>query len=113
VLDAHATRFVDTTGDVDAVGERTVREFPRKSPCGGEPAVDAYLNGAVRSDVATPEVVFAGAVDVGAPRRATARCHGSSRLRIRLHGLLDSGSSARSTTSLELTRRRTKAACLY
>jgi hypothetical protein len=65
VLDAHATRFVDAAGDVDAAAERTVREFLRDAPCCGEPAVHAYLRGAVGSDVAAPQVVFAGAVDVG------------------------------------------------
>ena len=40
-------------------------EFPRDSPGGGEPTVHAYLGGAVGGDVAAPEVMFAGAVDVG------------------------------------------------
>jgi hypothetical protein len=65
VLDTYATRLVDTAGHVDAVGERTVREFPRESPRGGESAVDANLGGAVGSEVPAPEVVVAGAVDVG------------------------------------------------
>jgi hypothetical protein len=65
MLDAHATGFVDACGDIDATGKWTVCESPRDSPGGGESAVDAYLGGAVRSDVAAPQVVFAGAVDVG------------------------------------------------
>jgi hypothetical protein len=64
VLDTHTTRLVDARGNVDAAGERTVGEFPRESSGGREPTVDAYLRGAVGSDVATPQVVFIGAVDV-------------------------------------------------
>jgi hypothetical protein len=64
VLDAHAPRPVDAAGDIDAAGEGTVSEFPRDSPCGGEPTVDADLGGAVGGDVSAPQVMCARAVDV-------------------------------------------------
>jgi hypothetical protein len=65
MVDTQATRFVDTASDVDPAGEGTVRKFPRDTPSGREPTLDAHLGGAVGSGVTAPQVVFTGAVDVG------------------------------------------------